>query len=288
VFESGLRIPWIFTRSKFSTGFEIGNYIGVTKISDFNNTITSDGVEIYNGPERAVTFTSNDVDYLYIFRDQLTTGELRYNKGYLSFYNLLKRSPRDFASRWGQFIQMDFYSTPYAGDFKGSQFAMRSGWYFPGLAKHHSLNFRFDYQSRALGVERNLYTFRNSIFKPRGFAYPLDQKFTAFAANYELPIWYPDISFGPLLNIQRVKTNLFYDYGKGTGLIYVYGVNPPSIAAFNNQNIYKSIGTELTFDINILRFLPKFEIGFRYTYMYPTRFTGAATSFEFLIGNIGF
>jgi hypothetical protein len=287
-FESGLRIPWLITRSRFSTGFEIGNYVGVTKISDFNNTIANDGVEIYNGPDRAVTFTSNNVDYLYLFRDQLTTGELRYNKAYLSFYNLLKRSPRDFNSKWGQFIQMDYYSTPFAGDFTGALFAFRSGWYFPGVAKHHSLNFRFDYQSRALGVERNLYTFRNSIFKPRGFGYPLDQKFTAFAANYELPLWYPDISVGPLLNIQRVKTNLFYDYGKGTGLVYVYGVDPPSIAAFNNDNIYKSTGVELTFDINIMRFLPKFEIGFRYTYMYPTRFTGAATSFEFLIGNIGF
>jgi hypothetical protein len=288
VFETGLRIPWLLTRSKYHSAFEVGNYFGLTKVTSFVNTITRDGVQVYKGQDRAVTFTSGDKDYLYIFRDQLTDGTLRYNKFYLSFYNLLKRSPRDFVSKWGQFFQMDFYNTPYQGDFDGALFALRSGMYFPGFARHHSINFRYDYQNRALGVEQNLYTFRNAIFRPRGFSYPLDQKFATLSSNYAFPLWYPDISIGPLFNIQRIKANLFYDYGKSAGLIPVYAIDPPETRFIDAANVYKSMGAEVTFDINVFRFLPKFEIGFRYTYLYPTRFEGSGTTFEFLIGNIGF
>ena len=288
--ETGVRVPLILTRSKFHSGFEVGNYIGITKVSGFTNTITHpDSVDVvYTGPERAVVFRSGNVDYRYIFRDQVNSGELRYNKLYFSFYNLLKRSTRDFLSRWGQFFEVDFYNTPYSGDFDGNLFAIRSGLYFPGFAKHHSINFRIDYQKRALGIETNLYTFRNSIFRPRGFAYPLDEKFTSFAANYALPLLYPDISIGPILNIQRIKANAFFDYGKAEGLVPVYEVGAPTIRAFDNANVYKSAGIEITVDINILRFLPKFEIGFRSTYLFPTRYSLSGQLFEFLIGNIGF
>ncbi len=288
--ETGIRVPLILTHSKFRTGFEAGNYVGITAVSSFANTITHpDSVNVlYSGTERAVVFTNNNIDYTYVFRDQVNNGSLLYNKVYFSFYNLLKQSRRDFLSRWGQFIELDFYNTPFSGDFTGNLIAIRSGLFFPGFAKHHSINFRIDYQKRALGVEANLYTFRNSIFRPRGFGYPLDETFTSIASNYALPLIYPDINIGPLLNIQRIKANVFFDYGKAEGFVPVYEVGAPTIRAFDSASIYKSTGFEITFDINIMRFLPKFEIGFRSTYLFSTRFTPSGQSFEFLIGNIGF
>jgi hypothetical protein len=105
-----------------------------------------------------------------------------------------------------------------------------------------------------------------------------------------MPIWYPDIAIGPLLNIQRIKTNFFYDYGSGKGKQYYYGFAEDAGKVYwgNTDAVYKSYGVETTFDINILRFLPKFEIGFRTTVVTANPYSAGGTVFEFLIGNIGF
>ncbi|HEY3430765.1 MAG TPA: hypothetical protein VGK39_08820, partial [Cyclobacteriaceae bacterium] len=75
--------------------------------------------------------------------------------------------------------------------------------------------------------------------------------------------------------------------GKGTN--YYYSLNYPGLVLLSYTDaIYKSYGIETTFDINILRFLPKFELGFRATYVTANPYKNAGTVFEFLIGNIGF
>ena len=109
---------------------------------------------------------------LFIYKDQLNDGDLLYNRFTFSFYNLLKRSRRDFLSRWGQTLDVELFNTPYGGDFEGQLFAARSTLYFPGFFKHHFLYTRFAYQESLQGVETNLYTFRNRIAKPRGHSYP--------------------------------------------------------------------------------------------------------------------
>jgi len=110
----------------------------------------------------------------------------------------------------------------------------------------------------------------------------------SLSANYAFPLWYPDIAIGPILNIQRVKLNFFYDYGKGVGRNYYYHNTEPSIYYTTTDEVYTSYGVETTFDFNIMRFLPKFELGFRTTYVTGNRYTPAGTVFEILIGNIGF
>ncbi|MEQ8423842.1 MAG: hypothetical protein RIA63_03970, partial [Cyclobacteriaceae bacterium] len=110
-------------------------------------------------------------------------------------------------------------------------------------------------------------------------------------SNYTLPIWYPDINIGPLLNIQRIKTNLFFDYGQGEGLVYLYRLRPgqsTNVYFLDNASTYQSLGAEITFDINIMRFLPRFELGLRTTYATANRFNDGGAVFEFILGNIPF
>jgi hypothetical protein len=293
--ESGLRIPLLLTKSKFHQQLEFGNAIGFTKTSSFTNTVSRGDSLLYSGSNRSVPFTaivqsgSDTVDIEYVYNDQLNNGNLIYNRFYFTYYNLLKRSRRDFLSRWGQSVELDYYNTPYGGDFTASLLAIRSALYFPGLFKHHYLYGRFGYQKSFQAAEQNVYTFRNAIFKPRGYAYPNDGTFFTVSANYAFPIWYPDIALGPLLNIQRIKLNLFYDYGSGKGNQYFYGINADAglLIPVSTDAIYKSAGVETTFDINIMRFLPKFEIGFRVTYV-AAKPPNGGTIVEFLIGNIGF
>lgn len=289
-FESGVRIPLVLTRSKYYSGLEFGNYVGLTNVSSFQNKITNGDSVVYDGPGRLALFLYRpDTTLAYVFKDQLNDGYLYYDRFYFSFYRMLKQSRRDINSKFGQVIEYELYSTPFGGDFKGMLWALRSAFYFPGFFKHHSLYARIGYQVSDQDVSTNYYTFRNRVFKPRGYSFPNDETFYSFSVNYSLPIWYPDIALGPVLNIQRVKANLFYDYGSGKGTNYYYSYEPQGLLYVSYTDaIYKSFGVETTFDINIMRFLPKFEIGFRATYITANPYANSGTVFEFLLGNIGF
>jgi hypothetical protein len=105
---------------------------------------------------------------------------------------------------------------------------------------------------------------------PRGQSITRAQDFYTMSANYTFPIWYPDLALGPIVNFQRLRGNLFVDYafGKTTSI---------------SRN-YTSLGGELKVDLNVMRFLPQFNIGVRYSHAVETN----TSSFEFLVGNIGF
>ena len=283
--EGGLRVPLLLTNSKYNRGITLGNAVGLTQTSNFRNRITKDGTVIYDGPERINPAFDT---LLFVYKDQLNDGDLLYNRLTFSIYNLLKRSRRDFLSPWGQTLDVDLYNTPYGGDFEGRLMAARATLYFPGLFKHHFFYARFAYQESLQGPETNLYTFRNRIAKPRGHSYPDDETFYSISANYALPIWYPDIALGPILYIQRIKANCFYDYGQGTGRQYYY--NPESNRAYfsTSDETYQSVGIETTFDFNVMRYLPRFELGFRTTYRFENAYNTSGVVVEFVIGNIGF
>lgn len=283
--EGGLRIPLKLTNSKYSRSVTIGNAIGLTQTSNFRNRITRNDTLIYDGPER---ITPAFDSLLFVYKDQLNDGDLLYNRFTFSIYNLLKRSHRDFLSRWGQTLDVELYNTPYGGDFEGKLFAARAELYFPGFFKHHFLYTRFGYQESLQGPETNLYTFRNRIAKPRGHSYPDDETFYSMSVNYALPIWYPDIALGPVLYIQRIKANAFYDYGQGKGHQYYYSTESNRAYFTTSDQVYQSVGVETTFDINVMRFLPKFELGFRTTYRFQNDYNTSGVVVEFVIGNIGF
>jgi hypothetical protein len=223
-----------------------------------------------------------------MYQDQLNNGNLLYNRFNFSFSNLLKRSPRDFLYRWGQTLDIDYLSTPFGGDFEGNLFAARATFYFPGFAKHHFFYTRLATQHALESFEFNTYTFRNRIPKPRGHSYPDDADFTTAQINYALPVWYPDIALGPILNIQRLKANLFYDWGRGEGYQYYYDIKNSFIYLSSTNATYQSVGVEATVDFNIFRLLPRAEVGLRSTYRLENAFNSAGMVFEFFIGNIGF
>lgn len=285
----GIRLPLLLTRSKYYTELEISNSIGLTKTNSFTNELRkSDGTLISTGSERYVY--ANDT-LIYNFTDRVNNNQLVYNQFVMQYTHLLKVSRRDFNPQWGQSFAFENYTTPYGGDYQGSLSAIRGVTYFPGLLKHHSIYFRGGYQKAFESSDLDAYTFRNRIFKPRGFSYPRQSEFASVSVNYSFPVWYPDVNLGPILNIQRVKANLFYDYGRGLGKTYYYRPLPNNKAQLyysDSSSNFSSMGVEMTFDINFMRFLPQFEIGFRSTYKQANKYNNSGTVFEFLIGNIPF
>lgn len=284
----GLRVPLVLTRSKYYSRLDIGNSIGYSQISSFRNEVKRNGVLISAGSERYVP--ANDT-LLFVFNDRVGNGNLLYNRASVSYYRFLKQSRRDFNPRFGQSIDVEHYSTPYGGDYKAGLTMIQGALYFPGLFKHHSFNVRGGLQHQLSNTDLDIYMFRNRLFRPRGHSYPKDSKFYSVAVNYALPVWYPDIHIGPLLNIQRIKANLFYDYGQGNGQSYFYDVRQPNdvkVYYSVNDGTYKSVGVEMTFDVNLIRILPQFELGLRTTYTMANEYSDGGPVFEFLIGNIPF
>lgn len=260
--QAGLRVPLITTSSKYHGDVTISNNIGVTQVSNFENNIDGGGRIVPTG-----------VKSVYFFRDYADNGMLVYNHANLSAYRLLKQSRRDINSKWGQQIEVQVFDTPFGGDFNGRLLSAFAVLFFPGVAKHHSLWMYGAYQyTKFEKVVGENYFFRNQVPTPRGHSVSRFQNFYSGSANYTLPVWYPDVAVGPLLNFQRVRANVFFDYALGESPL------------FESRQTYSSVGIEAKVDLNMMRFLPQFDIGVRYT-----RGLNPETSeFELLIGTFNF
>lgn len=274
----GLRLPLVTTSSKYFGNVSFGNAIGITQVGSFTNSINNSRV--------IPSYLVNDtIRGIYFLPDRLANGNLIYNHFSISAYRLLKQSSRDINSKLGQVFYLNAYNTPYGGDYSGAQFSFYGLLYLPGLAKHHSLwgywgyqhsqiNNRFYYANKAGTdiLDNYNYQFRNQIPLPRGgLGISRFENMYTMSANYTMPVWYPDIAIGPLLNIQRVRVNGFFDYGFGS-------------SSSSNSKTYTSAGVEVKLDVNVMRLLPQLDIGFRYS----KGLNPATSLFELLIGTINF
>ncbi len=264
--EAGLRIPLLTTRSKYHSSISFGNYIGFTQASNFRN-------QLVEGRFVPAVIKDDTVRSFYPFFNYVGNNQLVYNHFTMTAFRLLKTSARDILPRWGQSVSMEYYQTFKRSDLYGGLFSLWGRLYFPGLFKHHSFYGHAAYQKYLVNSDFSDYLFRNTIPLVRGIGVARFEEFYSLAANYTLPVWYPDIAMGPILNIQRVRANFFLDYGFGSAALYS-GV----------ARTYTSVGTEVKFDINIFRFRPQLDVGFRYSIgLQPS-----TTMFEFLIGTFNF
>jgi hypothetical protein len=281
--NGGFRIPLLLTRSKYNTSLTLKEWVGVTKVSGFRNVVTTANNILYSqGPDRIIKVA----DTLgYVFSTEVGNGTLIYNQASISFARFLKQSRRDFNPKFGQQLDLELYNTPFGGDFSGKLAAGRLALYFPGVAKHHSIVLRGGYQKGTDGIEVNRYQFRNRVFRPRGYSYPFDTKFQSLSANYAAPIWYPDIQFGPMLNIQRLRANVFYDYGRAFGENYFYATSGRVYYSSSNRD-YMSAGAEFTVDVNVMRLLPQLDLGIRTTMINVNTISQRKLVVEFVLGTL--
>jgi len=95
---------------------------------------------------------------------------------------------------------------------------------------------------------------------PRGFPARISKSLSSLQVNYAFPLLYPDLAFGLILYLKRLKVNLFYDVGYGKD-IRVY---EPGLAIFSDW--LESFGTELSADFHALRFIFPLSAGIRLGY----------------------
>lgn len=190
----------------------------------------------------------------------LINGSIRSLSYRLYAYNYIKSNPKDMAPRWGQTLDFNFRHTPFGDNNLGSIRSVETMLFFPGLARHHSLRIYGAWQQRQSGD----YSYASLVNYPRGYYNRSDDKLLSFEFNYKLPLLYPDISIGPVLYVKRIKANLFFDYAEGK--------------TDSHSKYMRSMGTELTADMHVLRFLLPFDMGTRFAY----RPDNKSMAFEFL------
>jgi hypothetical protein len=244
-FNTGFRLPLLLTRSKY------GEALNISAVSSINR------VENYNFRTRTAEQQADGL-----------LSSMRYSVTYL---RMLKRNQRDLVSRFGQALLIQFQHTPFGGDYISQLFASEANLFFPGLFRHHSLQLRIGAQFE----DAQNYIFRSPLFFPRGYAYRSYQQFYNGAVQYRFPIFYPDLALGPVINIQRIKANLFYDYGQGINANFIEG---------RPDRTYNSLGIDLTTDFNFMRYLLLLEIGARFIYIPEIN----NYSIQILFGQFGF
>ena len=239
-----VRVPLILTRGRFLQGVTAG--VGLENIR--------------------VTGYDNPIRYLNQVGDNGSLTAFRYR---LTYYSQLKQSTRDLAPRWGVYTSTQIRRTPQdpgtASDpnLIGSMAGNTTIFYLPGLGKHHTLQVRTSVQKQfaprdtAGFLPSNAYVFSSPFFGTlRGYDYTLTEEFYLGSVSYGLPLLYPDLALWRLAYIQRISATAFFDYG------YFRTSIGEQIGTFD----YRTVGLDLNFDVNGMRYLPQFNVGVRVGY----------------------
>ena len=169
-----------------------------------------------------------------------------------SYTGFRQMAPRDFYPAPGLVFSSGYSEILKGSDFNGSLFSLSTRLYLGGISRHHSLQLHIAHETQSPSSEPSkAYYFPSSVLFFRGYDVVFHKKFTLFSIDYALPLFYPDISLGPLIYIKRIRTNLFADFGQGKDLA--------------DERNYFSYGMDLLFDINLFRLYPEFDMGIRVT-----------------------
>ncbi len=174
--------------------------------------------------------------------------------------NLLRQSGQAIQPKWGQQLDVIYRHTPFGDNDIGTLSGIQSVLFFPALGANAGLRVYQGYQVKSF---TNSYSFSDVVRFPRGFESYQNNKMYSLAADYKIPLFYPDFSFGKLTYIKRIKSSFFYDWAwLSVPLTDKNGVIFPNAKEMKLQ----SMGLELTADLHVLRFFAPIELGFRSIY----------------------
>jgi hypothetical protein len=197
--------------------------------------------------------------YRGLYKDSFNSKGFGYIDPFVNFSHQGQQAQQQIYPRFAQVLDLSYnraVTTLTANQFLASGFL-----YLPGVAFTHSLLLAAAFQQRD--------TLQNARFSNN---FPFSRGYTAenfhlmwrFSANYQLPLAYPDWGIGNVVYIQRIRTNLYYDYTKAMDYF-------TSGASFHGQ--FRSFGSEILFDTQWWNQLPV-SFGIRYSRLLDPDFEG--------------
>lgn len=155
---------------------------------------------------------------------------------------------RDFAPRWGYALSAGYTFNP-ANEHFSDLISFYGQAFLPGAVLHHSLKVAATYQTSLGGYKFPSgfapLSYRSTRLIPRGFTSSdiLANHYTAFSADYQLPVWYPEGGIGSVLYVKRVRLNVGGDYAQFRDI---------ALRGMDWHRIW-SAGIDLVFDVNVFR-----------------------------------
>lgn len=219
--QPGLRLPLSAARGPITRAAELGIYARVTR---FTEPSSVDGLA---DPDAALTEAG--------VAGPSAAGDLVVLGGSLSLSRRTLMASREFLPRFSQSLVVGAERALAVGDATG-WFASASGELtVPGLGPLHRL-------SVGLGVEGQQtdgYAFGTAFQWPRGYLYTPHALLARGGVDYRFPLLYPDLAFGPVAYLKRVRGGVFYDHGLGLDA--------------GAATTYRSVGAELDLDLSLMR-----------------------------------
>ena len=161
---------------------------------------------------------------------------------------------RDIHPPFAQNIRCVYKHTPFNGSVQSSLFSSYAKLFFPGLFNHHSLQLSGVYEDQGpLYAQWQNYHYPSEHEFFRGYDFVFHHKLYKFSIDYAFPLLYPDIPIWSFLYFKRVRTNVFYDNGRGAN-------------AMGTAEYYQSMGADLVFDLHILRVPFALDMGVRFSH----------------------
>ena len=193
-------------------------------------------------------YNVEQIPYIGIGKDIFANKAHKFINTFFSFTNQSRQAKQHINPRWAQTISINYRDA--FTFFKNNKIVASSSFYFPGLFTNHSLVLNAAYQRRDTLPD----LFSNNFPYSRGYEALNQRRMFKFGVNYHIPLFYPDWGIGNIFFIQRIRTNLFYDYS--SALTKFVGGRLAEVKS-------RSTGTEIYFDTKIWNSLPV-SIGVRY------------------------
>ena len=232
----GVRLPLNLTNDLYATRLSVGATVSARRTED-----TPVAFRVASGDRLRTRGTFLPV-----------TWDLSFGRGYATY--------RDLQPVWGQYLSVSLQHTPLGkGIHSGALLAARGFFYFPGFVRHHGILIEAGWEQQYAGN----YFFSSQMFFPRGYSAVSFDRFTKVGWNYAFPVAYPDVHLLGAAQVQRLRANLFHDYGRGELL--------PSTAfpaTARRAFTYNASGLELMADTRWWQIPAPVGIGLRASYLH--------------------
>lgn len=166
----------------------------------------------------------------------------------LGYSDQVRMAHRDFAPRWGYMLSTAYTFNPANTHFS-DLISFYGQAYLPGFAAHNSLKVAATYQTSIGGYKFPSgyapLSYRSTRLIPRGYTSSdiISNNYTAFSADYQLPVWYPEGGIGSVLYFKRIRLNVGGDYAQFRDV---------GRGGMKCRRIW-SVGGDIVFDINAFR-----------------------------------
>ena len=186
-------------------------------------------------------------------------GSFHYLGYRLYMHQMLRQSHMDVYPDFGLVVDGMYRHSPFGARRAGQLTALQSVAYLPGLLKNHGIRLYAGGQQKQDG---GTMSFNDAIRYARGWGRIRTTSVATGGVDYKMPLFYPDYNLWSLVYTRRITASMFADYTRLKGNFYREGQKTGTFTRDIN-----SFGTEITADVNFVRFYAPASIGFRASYL---------------------